>query len=258
MNLPKIPWKTIGMVISKHAPSILTGVGIGGFFTATIMAARATPDYIQERNQLSSKTAKDEILTVARHYWPTATVMATSTACVLLANHINLQRQAALAAACSLTETTLQNYKAKVKEVLGEKEEQKVEHQINSEIIDDPKTDIQKDLALYPIDMQVIIDKFTGTKFYLTVETVRQIVNEFNGDLLESGYCPYYDLWNRLYECAANKDSIEEPEICYQFGWKCECRQDLINAKFDYHTRNGQPVVVMSFQPEPKADIRYW
>lgn len=257
MNLPTIPWKAIGTALGRHAPSILTGVGIGGFITATVMAVRETPKYYEERTAAGEEKLpiKDEALLVGKHYWPAAIVVGTSAACVLLANRMNLQRQAALAAACSVSETMLKNYKAKVTEVLGPKEEQKqISHAINEEYVKSRKDEILSDRGLYPIEMQIIIDKYSGTKFYMTVEDIRQIVNEFNARLIDEDILPYADLWSMMYEMAANKKQIYEPNCIYAVGFKFNGQKALVSASFDNVVVDNQPVTIVSFRPEPAAD----
>lgn len=264
MTIPKIPWKTISVQLSRHAPSILTGVGIGGFITATVMAAKATPKYISERDLKTHPEneyyeeklpLKDEALLVGKHYWPTAIVVGTSAACIIFANHMNLQRQAALAAACSVSETMLKNYKAKAIEVLGPKEEKKqISDAIDQDYVSAHKEEILSDRNLYPIDMQIILDKYSGTKFYMTVEDVRQIVNEFNSRLIAEDCLIYSDLWNMMADQAANGKHIYEPDSTRAVGFKFEGNKSLVHAEFTPIEIDGQHVIVLSFRPEPEAD----
>lgn len=270
MTIPKIPWKTISVQLSRHAPSILTGVGIGGFITATVMAAKATPKYTDDRRlkrihitenaedpnvPLENLPLKEEALLVGKHYWPTAIVVGTSAACIIFANHMNLQRQAALAAACSVSETMLKNYKAKAIEVLGPKEEKKqISDAIDQDYVSAHKEEILSDRNLYPIDMQIILDKYSGTKFYMTVEDVRQIVNEFNTRLIAEDCLSYSDLWNMLADQAANSKHIYEPDSTRAVGFKFEGNKSLIHADFTPIEIDNQHVIVVSFRPEPEAD----
>ena len=272
-----IPWKTVASEIGKHAPSILTGVGIGGYITATVMAAKATENYRKERLITSCTIGKDEYggeilgaphdigakqeaIIFLKHYWPTVLVIGGSTACVLLANRLNLQRQAALAAACSISETALKNYKAKAIEVLGPKEEQKqIEHAIHEDYIQENKESILEDRGLYPIEMQIILDDYSGTKFYLTEEDVRQAVNEFNADLICEGMMVYDDLWSKLYERSANRDKIVKPKSVNAVGFKFDSKKDLLEAHFDHGVVDNIPISILTFRPEPETTPGiYW
>ena len=42
LNLKAIA-RSMGMALQKHSPEILTGIGIAGMVTTTILAVRATP-----------------------------------------------------------------------------------------------------------------------------------------------------------------------------------------------------------------------
>lgn len=270
MTIPKIPWKTISVQLSRHAPSILTGVGIGGFITATVMAAKATPKYTDDRRlkrigitenaedplvPLESLPFKDEALLVGKHYWPTAVVVGTSAACIIFANHMNLQRQAALAAACSVSETMLKNYKAKAIEVLGPKEEKKqISDAIDQDYVSAHKEEILSDRNLYPIDMQIILDKYSGTKFYMSIETVRQIVTDFNTQLIAEDCLTYSDLWNMMANHAANGNLVYEPDSTRAVGFRYDGKNSLVRPEFNIVKIEGQDIVVVTFHPEPETD----
>ena len=51
MKMQKIDWKgvanNIGRTLKRKSPEILTGVGIGGMITTTVLAVRATPEAIR-------------------------------------------------------------------------------------------------------------------------------------------------------------------------------------------------------------------
>lgn len=271
MNLPSIPWKTIGASLTKHAPSILTGVGISGFVTATVMAARATEDYKIDRETERCTISKDEYgnrvlgdphpipvkteaLIFAKHYWPTILVIGGSATCALLANRLNLQRQAALAAACSISETALKNYKSKTEELLSAKERERIEHEVHQDLLNEHKDEILSDRGLYPIEMQVILDDYSGTKFYLTEEDIRQAVNEFNAELICDGTKSYEELWSKLYERSANQRNIVRPKSVYAACFTLDSKKDLVEAHFDHGTVDNVPVSIVTFRPEPKVE----
>ena len=49
MNKPNISalFKDVKMAMSKHSPEILTGLGIAGMITTTILAVKATPKALE-------------------------------------------------------------------------------------------------------------------------------------------------------------------------------------------------------------------
>lgn len=119
----------------KHSPEILTGIGIAGMVTTTVMAVRATPKALRLIDSAELKKAnetnipyeghnlsKTEIIKVTwKCYIPVAITGSLSIACLIGASSVNARRNAALATAYSIAETSLKEYQNKVVETIGEK-----------------------------------------------------------------------------------------------------------------------------------------
>ena len=125
-NLSKIA-KGIRMSISKHSPEILTGIGIAGMVTTTVMAVRATPKaliLIEERKEeidVDKLTPIELIKATWTCYIPAAITGGLSIICLIGASSVNTRRNAALATAYTLSESALKEYQGKVIETIGEK-----------------------------------------------------------------------------------------------------------------------------------------
>ena len=130
-NLTKI-CRSVKTATVKHSPEILTGVGIAGMVTTTVMAVRATPKAIQlldeeKRRQHANKLEPmDVVKTAWKCYIPAAVTGTVSVACLIGASSVNARRNAALTAAYTISESTLRDYQKKVVETIGEKKEQTV------------------------------------------------------------------------------------------------------------------------------------
>lgn len=267
MTIPKIPWKAIGNLLSDHAPTILTGIGIGGFVSATVIAVARAKDYHEERESTATVikeypdgskslevprklTAKEEITIAAKHFWPSALLIGGGAGCIILANRLNLQRQAALAAAYSLSESALRNYKAGTLKALGEKEEAKVVHEMNEERLTNGDLAKIQDSLYFNTGRgtQKCIDTWTGAPFLSNTEAIREALNEFNADMIECGYGSYNELYDKL--------NLPETESGSVLGWYVSSRADLLRVSFDAQMRDGEAVVLVSFQPEPYLDFR--
>lgn len=102
--------------IKKHSPEILTGIGIAGMITTTVMAVRATPKaliLIEERKEeigVNQLEAVDLIKTTWMCYVPAALTGTLSIACLIGASSVNVRRNAALATAYTLSESALKDY----------------------------------------------------------------------------------------------------------------------------------------------------
>ena len=131
--------KDIRKFASKRSPEILTGIGIAGMITTTILAVRATPkalELIEEQKEEESvdELSSFEVVKVAwKPYIPAMVTCIASTACLIGASSVNAKRNAALATAYKLSETALSEYRDKVVETIGEKKDRIVRDKVAEE-----------------------------------------------------------------------------------------------------------------------------
>ena len=124
MNLKALT-KTARRTLSRNSSKILLGLGIAGAFTAVGFAISATPKamiLLEEKKQelgVEKLDAKTIIKTAAPVYIPTAISMGISTGCIIAASSVNDRRNAALAAAYTMSETALRSFQDKVVETVG-------------------------------------------------------------------------------------------------------------------------------------------
>lgn len=127
LNLKPVMNATVGFT-KRHLPEILTGIGIGGFFTAIGLAITATPDASRAINMAEKEKGKPlskmEIVKVTwKFYVPTAAMSACATACMIGSNVVDNKRIAALAALYQLTEDNLKDLRDHATEMLGRPKE---------------------------------------------------------------------------------------------------------------------------------------
>ena len=114
-------------VLNTYYPEILTGIGITGMLTSTILAVRATPEALRLIEASKRELHQDELTPIEtvkatwRSYLPSVIASGMSVACLIGASSENTKRRAALTAAWSITEAALNNYEKKVVEIVGEK-----------------------------------------------------------------------------------------------------------------------------------------
>ena len=126
-------------VFKKHGPKILTGLGVAGLVTTTILAIEATPKavrLIEEKKKEEHKeslTKKETVSLVWKCYIPTGVSLVASAACIMGAYSEGARRNAALATAYSLTQSYLDDYRSKTKEVVGEKKEKQIQQSVAEE-----------------------------------------------------------------------------------------------------------------------------
>ena len=114
---------------------ILTGLAVVGVFGTAIMAAKDTPKALKMMEQKEEfkvekygykLTKTEKVLALIPGYLPTILMGLGTAGCILSANNINKQHQAALISAYMGLNTSYQEYQRKVKEMFGEEAEKKL------------------------------------------------------------------------------------------------------------------------------------
>ena len=233
---------------SKHSPQILTGLGVAGLVTTTVLAIKATPKAVrlveEEAYERKEELTPMEVVKVTwKCYIPTAISMSTSIACILFASSVHRKRNAALAAAYKLSETALIEYRDKVVDTIGEKKEKVVREKVAEENIKNnpPQqnnvivTGRGNDLYLEPLSMRY---------FYSDKNTIDAIQNRLNAKMLGEvrGEISLNEFYDEL--------GLECTDIGYDIGWNVD---ELIELDFvPVFAPDGKPCASISYLSRPK------
>ena len=177
-NISKV-LSSVRTSMAKHSPEILTGIGIAGMITTTVMAVRATPKaliLIEERKEeigAEELEVADVVKTTWFCYIPAVITGTLSIACLIGASSVNAKRNAALATAYTLSESALKDYQGKVVEMFGEKKHETVKDAV-------AKDKIEKNPV---VTREVIITEKGNTLCYDAISG-----RYFKGDIQMSGY----------------------------------------------------------------------
>ena len=133
--------KSAKKVVTQRSPEILTGLGIAGMITTTVLAVKATPKAIRLIEQAEDREKAelrpiDKVKVAWKPYIPAALTGVASVGCLIGASSVNARRNAALATAYQLSTTALSEYKEKVVETIGEKKEQQIREKIAQDKVD--------------------------------------------------------------------------------------------------------------------------
>ena len=173
----------------ERSPDILAGIGISGFFTAMYLYGKAkiTANELIEERKLDERrdtlTKKEEIQTTWKCYIPTAITAGGATACIVASTMKNNKRNAALAAAYSLSQETLTLTRQKIIETLGEKKECEIREQVDRERIERHPVSTGFEVNPFPPDS---LFEYNGRYFCSTWDNVRAAVNQLGEDMLDS------------------------------------------------------------------------
>lgn len=243
--------KDIRKLASKRSPEILTGIGIAGMITTTILAVRATPkalELIEEQKEEESvnELSSFEVVKVAwKPYIPAMVTCIVSTACLIGASSVNTKRNAALATAYKLSETALSEYREKVVETIGEKKERIVRDKVAEERV--KKNPVSKNEVIVTGNGKTLcFDPISGRYFMCSIETIKRAENDLNKQMLHdiSGYVSLNEFYDEL--------GLDHTSVGDDLGWNTD---RLIDINFSSQLNdNGEPSVVLDYLVAPKYD----
>lgn len=249
LNLTKFVKET-QMLMSKHSPEILTGIGIAGMITTVVLAVKATPkamELIDSEKRDDTPLTTTEVVKVAwKPYIPAAISGTVSIACLIGANSVNAKRNAALATAYKLSEAALSEYKDKVVEVIGEKKEKVVREKIAEDRLEkNPVNNSQ--IFMTDKGNTLFLEPISGQYFRSDIEIVKKTINELNESMLNDpfGYLSVNDLYDAL--------GLEQTSTGDDLGW-CVSKGII---KYDIHAKiakNGEPCIVLDYTNAPVYD----
>ena len=249
--------KNLWIATKKHSPEILTGIGIAGMITTTVLAVRATPKALQLIEQAGYEKGSDEnptmdmeftslttvetIKVVWKCYIPSAVVGITSILCLIGASSVNVRRNAALATAYTLSETAMREYRDKVVKTIGEKKERSVRDAIAKDKIEqNPVTN--SEVIITDKGDTLCFDMLSGRYFKSDIEKLRKGINELNRLMLSDGYVSLNDFYYEI--------GLENIKIGDTIGWNYD--KGLVDIDFSSHlAADGTPCLAINFSIAP-------
>lgn len=255
-------FKDFGKAVQKHSPEILTGIGIAGMISTTILAVRATPKALMliENKKREKKfngeepelTKIETVKTAWKPYLPAAITGTASIACLVGASSVSLRRNAALAAAYALSESTLADYKDKVVETFGEKKAQTVTDAIAKDKIEnDPVT--SKEIIVTEKGETLCYDSLSGRYFKSSIDQIDRCVNILNERLLFDMYISLNEFYDEI--------GLDEIKIGEKLGWTVNpdsSDKGLIQMNYSSQiATDGTPCIVVGFVNPPFYDYAH-
>lgn len=249
LNLSNIA-KSVRTAMKKHSPEILTGIGIAGMITTTVMAVRATPKAMRliEDRYREEPDERPRWITYIKGAWtcyiPAAVTGCISVFCLIGASSVNVRRNAALATAYTLSESALKEYQEKVIETIGEKKEQSVKDAIAKDRIDrDPVT--SREIIITERGNTLCYDAISGRYFKSDIDKLKKAENELNCQMRDEMYISLNEFY---YEIGLNPTSIGD-----DLGWNID--HGYIDLQFSSQLADeGTPCLVIDYQIAPRYE----
>ena len=240
--------KSVKATISKHSPEILTGIGIAGMVTTTILAVKATPKAIKlieaekRAKHVDALSPVDTIKTVWKCYIPAAMTGASSIACLIGSNAINAKRNAALTTVYTLSEMARNEYKEKVIETIGEKKERTIKEKVDAERIKkDPVS--KKEVIITEKGTTLCYDHVFGRYFKSDIDIINRAMNKINREIVINMYASLNDFYAEL--------GLSPVEMGYDLGWNIDDGTIEIEPSSQL-ADDGTPCLVIDYNIPPK------
>lgn len=249
-NLAKAT-KDIRKMVIDHGPEILTGIGITGMITSTVMAVKATPKALDilknvEEEKGEALTNKEKIKFAWRCYLPSVLTGTLSVTCLVSASSVSSKRNAVLATAYTLSENALREYQEKVVETIGEKKEERIRDAIAKDIID--RNPVKNSEVIITDNGDTLCyDAISGRYFKSNIDKINKIVNELNRTMLGDMYISLNDFYYEL--------GLKGTDLGDQLGWNIN--RGFIDLRFSTQlSEDNTPCLVIDYSIPPRYDFQ--
>lgn len=261
-------------IFAKKEPEILCTVGIVGMIATvglaiggTIKAVKAVELAERKKQEEAEETVKKDAeeadidvekvetqpvkltkletaKTVYKYYIPAAILGVTSTCLLLRSKRLFAGRLVTVAAAYKLSEKNLMEYKDKVKDILGEKEEKKVNDALAQARTDEnpPDENIQ-----YTGNGETLCrEELTGRYFRSNRQAIESAINDLNYRAMSEMWISANDFFDAI--------EIDEVQLGDDIGWDIE-RGQIQPVFSSALTNTGTPILTVDFRvcPGPRA-----
>ena len=229
----------------QHSPEILVGIGITGMVSAIVMAVSETPKALKIIEEQKPTTIPEKVKLTWKCYIPSAVMTTTSIFCILEGLNTESKRKATMATLYQLASKSYSEYRAKAKDILGEKKEQTIRDEIAKDKIQECPSN---EVILTSKGNTLCYDTVSRRYFKSEIEFIHRAVNDLNKQLLKNGYVSANDFYCQL--------RLPETRLGDHLGWSIE--DGLIELDYSSElvtdsnsTLYGVPCLVIGYQLAP-------
>ena len=256
----KINWKGIakatGDLLKRRSPEILTGLGLAGMGVSIFFAVKVTPKAVKklEEDGVDCHKPIEVVKSTWKYYVPAAVSFTTSAACIIGASRTNLRRNAALAAAYSVTETALQDYKAATQNVLGDRKEEQIRDKTaETAVQNNPPT--QYNTFISGSYKHMCYDPWSGRYFNYDVDQLKRAIEDLSYQMRDDEFIILNEFYDLIGQERTNAGEI--------LGWSAD--GGPLRPQFSSTLIHGEePCLVIGFTRDPTETYRdtrrknYW
>jgi len=245
---------------TDNSTTILTAIGVTGAVTSAILTGKATVKAVQILDEAQkhpegytdtehrSLNRNEKFKLIWKLYIPAAGVLTLTCASIICANRIGTRRTAAVASAFALTERAFDEYREKVVQHMGKKEERVVRDEVAQDRVNRSFSE-QGPTVIQMTGKVLLHDEYSGRFFEGTVNGVDKAVNEINrqiGSQFE-GYATLSDFYDKI--------GLTNTSLSDEMGWNAK---EPLKIEWTTCTTPDGQLAAHSFEFQTRPVLRPW
>ena len=263
--------KNISTKLGANAPGITIGLGTGAILVAGVMVGVATPKAMKliedaqvaktKRFETMKEKAPDdavmdetdeltwvEIIKAGwKPYAPAIMTAVVGVACIVGGTRANARRNAALSAAYTVVEQTLNDYTAKTKEIVGEKKEKEIRDAIAEDELKKHPLSGYNVVRMPKCGKTLCYDVRSREYFMSDYNTIKKVENDLNRRLRSEMFISLNDVYDEF-------GIVHDDELGDDIGWNVDNELEFtISSKI---AENNEPCLVVNYVIAPRYDFR--
>ena len=263
--------KNISAKLGANAPGITIGLGTGAILVAGVMVGVATPKamkLIEDAQVAKTKRFKqmrekapddavmdetDELTWVEiikagwKPYAPAIMTAVVGVACIVGGTRANARRNAALSAAYTVVEQTLNDYTAKTKEIVGEKKEKEIRDAIAEDELKKHPLSGYNVVRMPKCGKTLCYDVRSREYFMSDYNTIKKVENDLNRRLRSEMFISLNDVYDEF-------GIVHDDELGDDIGWNVDDELEFtISSKI---AEINEPCLVVNYVIAPRYDFR--
>lgn len=263
--------KNISAKLGANAPGITIGLGTGAILVAGVMVGVATPKAMKliedaqiaktkRFEQMREKAPDDAVMDETdeltwveiikagwKPYAPAIMTAVVGVVCIVGGTRANARRNAALSAAYTVVEQTLNDYTAKTKEIVGEKKEKEIRDAIAEDELKKHPLSGCNVVRMPKCGKTLCYDVRSREYFMSDYNTIKKVENDLNRRLRSEMFISLNEVYDEF-------GIVHDDELGDDIGWNVDNELEFtISSKI---AENNEPCLVVNYVIAPRYDFR--
>lgn len=206
--------------LKRNSSTILSFLGTAGIVATAVSVTVATTKAVklldEATKEKGEELTKTEVVAVtAKTYIPSVIIGASTIACVLGANVLNKRQQASLVSAYALAENMYKEYRGKVRELLGEETDIRIQDAIVKEKCKEQQVYVPGCQSIDTSgETRLFYEQYRDSYFESTMEAVLNAEYHLNRNFSMRGYAELNEFYDFL--------GLEPTKEGSALGWDCQ------------------------------------